>query len=56
LIYEGVAWGGQTLTVTDIALAKEVMIIEDARCDPRRVKTMIPDELIEKTYKKWLKC
>lgn len=52
LIYEGIAWGGSTITATDIALAKGVMNIEDPRCDPNRAKSLIPSELVEKVYSK----
>jgi N-methylhydantoinase A/oxoprolinase/acetone carboxylase beta subunit len=50
LIEEGIAWGGNTLTATDIALAKGAMIIEDSRCKPERVRQIVPAELIEKVY------
>ncbi len=50
LIEEGVAWGGSTVTATDIALAKGVMKIEDPACNPKRAKELIPKELIDKAY------
>lgn len=50
LIEEGVAWGGRTLTATDIALAKGAMAIDDPRCSPDRVKGIISGEVIDKVY------
>ncbi|MFB0558145.1 MAG: hydantoinase/oxoprolinase N-terminal domain-containing protein [Candidatus Bathyarchaeia archaeon] len=38
LIEKGVAWGGDTLTTTDIALAAGYASIDDPRCDPGRLK------------------
>jgi len=38
LINRGIAWGGDTLTTTDIALAAGYARIEDPRCDPSRLK------------------
>jgi len=50
LIEEGIAWGGSTLTATDIALGKGVMHIDDPRCNPELVRQRIPMELINKIY------
>ncbi len=55
LITEGLAWGGNTITATDIALAKGVMNIDDPRCDPSLPKQKIPEETINKTYDKMVK-
>lgn len=38
LVSRGIAWGGDTLTTTDIALAAGYARIEDPGCDPRRLK------------------
>ncbi|MCS7145400.1 MAG: hydantoinase/oxoprolinase family protein [Nitrososphaerota archaeon] len=38
LVNRGLAWGGDTLTTTDIALAAGYAKIDDPRCDPARVK------------------
>ncbi len=50
LVEEGIAWGGSTITATDIALAKGVMKIDDPRCDPERARKLIPPEIMEKAY------
>ncbi|NPA04868.1 MAG: hydantoinase/oxoprolinase family protein [Crenarchaeota archaeon] len=52
LVEEGIAWGGNTVTATDIALAKGVMKIDDPRCNPERAKKLIPAWLVEKAYAK----
>ncbi len=53
LIYEGIAWGGgNTITATDIALAKGVMKIDDPRCNPELARSKIPSWLVEKAYAK----
>ncbi|MCD6323832.1 MAG: hydantoinase/oxoprolinase family protein [Desulfurococcales archaeon] len=50
LIEEGISWGGNTITATDIALAKGVMRIDDPACDPERAKQLIPGDVVEKAY------
>lgn len=50
LIEEGIAWGGNTITATDIALAKGIMQIDDPACNPERARRLIPKEVIEKAY------
>jgi len=52
LIFEGIAWGGNVITATDIALAKGVMRIDDPRCNPSLASSKIPREVVEKAYKK----
>jgi len=55
LIEEGIAWGGNTLTATDIALAKGAMVIDDPKCNPKLVTQKISKDLIEKVYDKMVK-
>ncbi|MCS7112053.1 MAG: hydantoinase/oxoprolinase family protein [Ignisphaera sp.] len=55
LIEEGIAWGGNTITATDIALAKGIMMIEDPRCRPELVKSKIDSALVDKVYEKMVK-
>lgn len=50
LVEEGIAWGGNTITATDIALALDKMIIEDPKCNPKLAKEKISKELAEKAY------
>jgi len=50
LIFKGIAWGGGTITATDIALAKGVMFIDDPKCDPDIARKKIPKEIVEKAY------
>lgn len=38
LVKKGIAWGGDILTTTDIALAAGYASIDDPRCDPARLK------------------
>ncbi len=52
LIYEGIAWGGNIITATDIALAKGVMNIDDPRCKPELAINRIPKDIVEKAYAK----
>ncbi|MGC8544115.1 MAG: hydantoinase/oxoprolinase family protein, partial [Vulcanisaeta sp.] len=52
LIYEGIAWGGNTITATDIALAKGVMRIDDPRCNLELARSKIPSWLVERAYAK----
>ncbi len=40
LVEKAIAWGGDTLTTTDIALAAGYAQIDDPRCDPGRLKTL----------------
>lgn len=40
LVNKGLAWGGDTLTTTDIALAAGYASIHDPRCDPNRLKNL----------------
>ncbi|MEM4297752.1 MAG: hydantoinase/oxoprolinase family protein [Nitrososphaerota archaeon] len=49
LIEMGVAWGGDTLTATDVALALGKMKIEDGSVDPSRVSKLYKDYL-EQAY------
>jgi len=51
LVEEGMAWGGKTLTTTDIALAAGYAEIKDPRCNPDRVKNLDP-QLIQKAVQK----
>ena len=55
LIEEGIAWGGNTLTATDVALAKGVMTIDDPRCNPELAKRKLDPKLVEKIYEKMVK-
>jgi len=50
LIEDGIAWGGNIITATDIALAKGVMQINDPKCKPELARQKIPQWLIEKAY------
>lgn len=52
LIYEGISWGGNTVTATDIALAKGVMVIDDPRCRAELARARIPSWLVERAYAK----
>ncbi|BDR91023.1 hydantoinase/oxoprolinase N-terminal domain-containing protein [Vulcanisaeta souniana] len=52
LIYEGIAWGGDTITATDIALAKDAMKIDDPKCNPELARSKIPSWLVERAYAK----
>ncbi len=51
LVEEGIAWGGNTITATDVALALGVMEIDDPKCDPERARKLIPRDIAEKAYK-----
>ena len=51
LVTKGIAWGGDVITATDIALALGKMEIDDPRCDPERARRLIPRDLAEKAYK-----
>ncbi|MGC8961709.1 MAG: hydantoinase/oxoprolinase N-terminal domain-containing protein, partial [Candidatus Bathyarchaeia archaeon] len=51
LVEEGVAWGGGTLTTTDVALAAGYAEIKDPRCNPERLRNLDPN-LIQKTVQK----
>lgn len=51
LVEEGIAWGGNTMTATDVALALGVMEIDDPKCDPERARKLIPRDVAEKAYK-----
>jgi N-methylhydantoinase A/oxoprolinase/acetone carboxylase beta subunit len=55
LVEDGIAWGGDILTATDIALAKGVMTIDDPRCKPELARQKIDPKLVEKTYEKMVK-
>lgn len=55
LIEEGIAWGGNTITATDIALAKGVMSIDDPRCKPELARQKIDPILVEKVYEKMVR-
>ena len=50
LVVDGIAWGGETITATDVALALGVMEIDDPNCDPERARRRIPRDLAEKAY------
>ncbi len=50
LVTKGIAWGGNVMTATDIALALDRMSIDDPRCDPERPKRLIPRDIAEKAY------
>ena len=50
LIFKGIAWGGEVITATDIALAKGAMHIDDPRCNPELAKAKIPKDIVEKAY------
>jgi len=55
LVELGIAWGGNTLTATDIALAKGVMIIDDPKCKPELPKQFLDLALVNKVYEKMVK-
>ncbi|MCE4598793.1 MAG: hydantoinase/oxoprolinase family protein [Desulfurococcales archaeon] len=50
LITKGIAWGGNLITATDVALALGRMRIDDPRCNPDLAKAKIPRDLAEKAY------
>lgn len=50
LISKGVAWGGNTLTATDVALALGKMSVEE-KVDPQRVREKFPPEVLEEAYR-----
>ncbi len=50
LVTKGIAWGGDVITATDIALVLDKMTIDDPRCNPERAKKFIPRELAERAY------
>ena len=54
LIYEGISWGGGTVTATDIALAKGIMSIDDPMCNPELARSKIPSWLVERAYAKMI--
>ncbi|MEM2221755.1 MAG: hypothetical protein QXU34_08335, partial [Ignisphaera sp.] len=47
--------GGNTITATDIALAKGVMSIDDPRCKPELARQKIDPILVEKVYEKMVR-
>lgn len=51
LVEEGIAWGGNTITATDVALALGFMEIDDPNCNPERARRLIPRDIAEKAYK-----
>lgn len=55
LIEEGIAWGGSTITATDVALAKGLMVIDDPRCRPELVRQRVDSTVIEVAYEKMVK-
>lgn len=54
LTEEGICWGGNTLTATDIAVALGYMNIDDERCRGERVMSFYDRALLEKAYEKML--
>ncbi len=50
LVTKGIAWGGDTITATDVALALGKMTIEDPKCNPERARKLIPQDLAVKAY------
>lgn len=50
LIEDGIAWGGNIITATDIALAKGAMKINDPKCNPELARQKIPSWVVEKAY------
>jgi N-methylhydantoinase A/oxoprolinase/acetone carboxylase beta subunit len=50
LVTKGIAWGGDTITATDVALALGKMRIDDPRCSPERARKLIPRDLAERAY------
>ncbi|MEB3860347.1 MAG: hydantoinase/oxoprolinase family protein [Desulfurococcales archaeon] len=50
LVRKGIAWGGDTITATDVALALNRMRIDDPSCNPERAAQKIPRELAERAY------
>jgi N-methylhydantoinase A/oxoprolinase/acetone carboxylase beta subunit len=55
LIEVGIAWGGEVLTATDIALAKGVMEIDEPKCKPELAKQKIDPYLAGRAYEKMVK-
>jgi len=50
LVTKGIAWGGNVVTATDVALALDKMVVDDPKCNPERAKKLIPRSLAEKAY------
>ncbi|RLI34633.1 hydantoinase/oxoprolinase family protein [Candidatus Bathyarchaeota archaeon] len=50
LVKCGLAWGGNVVTATDVALALGVMSIEDPNCKPELARRQLDPELARKAY------
>ncbi len=50
IVKKGIAWGGDVITSTDVALALGKMSIDDPNCDPERAKKLIQRSLAEEAY------
>lgn len=50
LVTKGIAWGGDVITATDVALALDKMVVDDPRCNSERAKKLIPRSLAERAY------
>jgi len=51
----GIAWGGDVITATDIALAKGVMMIDDQRCKPELARQKIDPVLVNNAYEEMVR-
>ena len=51
LVKKGIAWGGDTITATDVALALGKMSIDDPNCRPERAREKIPRRVAEEAYR-----
>ncbi len=54
LIHEGIAWGGNILTATDVALGIGYMNIDDPNCNPSLILKKYDKEILLKVYKKMI--
>ncbi len=54
LTTKAMSWGGNHLTSTDVALAKDPSIIKDPNCDPERLSSLDKD-LVERASKRIVK-
>jgi len=50
LTVKGIAWGGDTITATDVALALDHMKIEDPTCNPKLAKEKIPFDVAKAAF------
>ncbi len=46
----GIAWGGDVVTATDVALALGIMVVDDPDCDPDLARSRVSGEVAEGAY------